>query len=58
MAIFPHQIGPVPWTWSKPNVVGQKEGSPTRNALVIKAKAVVIRAIKHPQNNFISGWES
>jgi hypothetical protein len=36
-------------------VVGQKEGSPTKNALVIKAKAVVMRAIKHPQNNFISG---
>jgi hypothetical protein len=28
------------------------------NALVIKAKAVVMRAIKHPQNNFISGADS
>ena len=46
------------WTWSSPKVLGQNGAAFTRNALVMKAKAVVMRAIKHPQNNFISGSES
>jgi hypothetical protein len=46
------------WTWSNPKVLGQKGAALTRNALVMNAKAVVMRAMKHPQNNFISGSES
>ena len=46
------------WTWSNPNVLGQNGAALTKNALVMNAKAVVMRAMKHPQNNFISGSES
>ena len=45
-------------TWFNPKVLGQKGSAFTRNALVMKAKAVVIRAMKHPQNNFMSGPDS
>ena len=47
-----------PCTLSRPKSAGQKSGTLTRNARVMKAKAVVMRAMKHPQNIFMSGAES
>src|SRR5690606_3746159 len=43
------------WTLSRPNSVGQSPGSLTRNARVMNAKDVVMRAMKQPQNRRMSG---